>query len=355
MAPSLVLCAVLCAVLCVGAAAGNRFPPTTTPTTTPTTPLSNTPITGTGIFTTPTPTTITTTPTSTSPLRNTSSLMQVFTSNYSTPAPPPQPTGNPSRPSPSQQMCPEGWEVFQGRCYYFVNQPLSWPEAQSNCALLESMLASVHSPQEYNFLQQFTNSNGNEEAWLGGFYLQYQWLWIDGSWFYNNSWNNASTDSSSPCLLLNSNEPWSNSPCNTFGTPGICVKNSNVPPAMACPEGWTVFQGRCYYYNEVSMSWPEADASCASLGASLVSVHSPQEYMFLLQQTFSPSWLGGFYIDDQWMWLDGSWFYEGFFGQTPPPSTYQCLSTFNPDGWSPYSCNQIMPSFCMKEALSYRH
>ncbi|KAK2919505.1 hypothetical protein Q8A73_003876 [Channa argus] len=263
--------------------------------------------------------------------------MEVFTRHYSTafsssstPTPPPQPTAQPSSPSPSQLLCPDGWEVFQGRCYNFVNQPMSWPEAQSNCALLESTLASVHSPQEYNFLQQFTNMNGNDEAWLGGFYLQYQWLWLDGSWFYNNSWINESPESSNPCLLLNSNEPWSNSPCDTFGSPAICVKNSNVPPGMVCPEGWTGFQGRCYHYNTVSMTWPEAEANCASLGASLVSVHSPQEYMFLYQQSSSPSWLGGFYIDDQWMWLDGSWFYQGFFGQTPPASTYQCISTFSP-------------------------
>lgn len=41
--------------------------------------------------------------------------------------------------------------------------------------------------------------------------------------------------------------------------------------------------------------------NCAGLEASLVSVHSPQEYFFLYQQTtvngFSPTWLGGFYLE----------------------------------------------------------
>ncbi|TNN45524.1 hypothetical protein EYF80_044276 [Liparis tanakae] len=50
---------------------------------------------------------------------------------------------------------------------------MTWPQAQSNCALLHgSMLVSVHSVQEYVFLQQFTTNNEYVEAWLGGFYLQ---------------------------------------------------------------------------------------------------------------------------------------------------------------------------------------
>lgn len=36
------------------------------------------------------------------------------------------------------------------------------------------MLVPVHSSQEYAFLQQLTNNNGGQDAWLGGFYLQVQ-------------------------------------------------------------------------------------------------------------------------------------------------------------------------------------
>nr|XP_020449834.1 ladderlectin-like [Monopterus albus] len=196
-------------------------------------------------------------------------------------------------------MCPNGWEEYQGRCYYFVNEDLTWPQAQSNCALLESMLVSVHSIQEYGFLQQLTNSNGNQEAWLGGFYLQDQWLWLDGSWFYNNSWGVQNIDSSNPCLLLNPYAAWINSQCNIEGYPSICVKNSNVQNRMMCPQGWSLFQGRCYYYNSAPLTWPEADTNCAGLEASLVSVHSPEEYYFLYQHSeYSSAWLGGFYLEN---------------------------------------------------------
>lgn len=249
-------------------------------------------------------------------------------------------------------MCPEGWQVFQGRCYYFVNEGMTWPQAQSNCAMLGSMLVSVHSAQEYGFLQQLTNNNEYQNAWLGGFYLQDQWLWLDGSWFYNNSWSSEAPDSSNPCLLLNSYETWSNSPCNAGGYSSICVKDSNVPPEMICPQGWTGFLGRCYYLNEEPMSWPDADTNCALLDASLVSVHSPEEYAFLYQQNPSSTWIGGFYLDDQWMWLDGSWFYGGFYMQmSSPDSNFACLSTYFANGWTNWRCEKVLPSFCVKNAV----
>ncbi|KAM7418383.1 hypothetical protein PAMA_015820 [Pampus argenteus] len=258
-------------------------------------------------------------------------------------------------PSLSQMMCPDGWQVFHGRCYYFVDEDMTWSQAQTNCAVLQSMLVSVHSTQEYGFLQQLTNNNGNLNAWLGGFYLQDQWLWIDGSWFYNNSWSMELSDSSNPCLMLNSYlQGWSNYPCNAGGYSSICEKNSYVPQAMVCPIGWMEFQGRCYYYNVDYLTWPEADSNCAELQASLVSVHSPQEYFFLYQQTIvngSPTWLGGFYLMGQWMWLDGSWFYEGFFAQMSDDSACPCLSTYSADGWSNNDCDQIFPSFCVKNEV----
>lgn len=72
------------------------------------------------------------------------------TDNYTTPEPTTTPTTTvtptccmttpPSAPttttptsvSPSQIMCPGGWEAFQGRCYYFANEVMTWPQAQVN-------------------------------------------------------------------------------------------------------------------------------------------------------------------------------------------------------------------------------
>ncbi|KAI9538489.1 hypothetical protein NQZ68_014250 [Dissostichus eleginoides] len=138
-----------------------------------------------------------------------------------------------SSPLPEPDNVCQGWELFKGRCYMFVNNAMSWSRTQD------------------------------------------QWLWLDGSWFYNNTWASQSEDSSNPCLVLNSNALF-----------------------MVCPNGWMGFQGRCYYHNTDILNWHYADANCASLGANLVSVHSLEEYNFLYQQIAilnGYTWLGGFW------------------------------------------------------------
>ncbi|XP_042251316.1 macrophage mannose receptor 1-like [Thunnus maccoyii] len=350
MKSSVVFCVLLGAVLSVRTAS---VPPSVDAA-----PVNNT-LTELYDYTTQTMTTPYTTPytildTTAYPEPDTTSYSTLDTTPYPTVTSTPFPSTQTS-PSPSQIMCPDGWEVFQGRCYYFVDEGMTWPQAQSNCAMLESMLASVDSVQEYGFLQQLTSNTGNQDAWLGGFYLQDQWLWLDGSWFYNNSLSIESPDSSNPCLMLNIYEGGFNSPCDAGGYVSICEKSSNVPLTMVCPEGWTGFQGRCYFYNGDSLTWSEAETNCVGLQASLVSVHSPQQYFFLYQQTavngFSNVWLGGFYLEDQWMWLDGSWFYQGFSDQMSQGSTSPCLSTYDTNGWSNYDCEQSFPSFCVKNEV----
>ncbi|KAK1886943.1 Type-2 ice-structuring protein [Dissostichus eleginoides] len=265
---SLVLCVLLAVVLSVRAAVSNNVEAFTT-----TVAITTVPITGLYNDTTAPPTTTTTMPptvTATPPISSPSTTTPVPTTQAPL--------------SPSQIMCAKGWELFKGRCYMFVNNAMSWSRAQ-----------------EYGFLQQLTNNNGYSEAWLGGFYLQDQWLWLDGSWFYNNTWASQSEDSSNPCLVLNSNEGTSNYQCNYYFL-SICVKNSNVPLFMVCPNGWMGFQGRCYYHNTDILNWHYADANCASLGANLVSVHSLEEYNFLYQQIAilnGYTWLGGFCWKEQ--------------------------------------------------------
>lgn len=70
-------------------------------------------------------------------------------------------------------------------------------------------------------------------------FLQDQWLWIDGSWFYNNNWSSESPDSTDPCLLLNSNGKkthtwWSRDPNNTLYKWVSQAMGVNCP--MACSQ-----------------------------------------------------------------------------------------------------------------------
>ncbi|XP_076004092.1 rheacalcin-1-like [Genypterus blacodes] len=220
--------------------------------------------------------------------------------------------------------------------------------------MLEGTLVSIHSPQEYGFLQQLTTTNGQSSAWIGGFYLQYEWLWLDGSWFFNNtnSWSVQNQFSSNPCLQFNTNEGLSNVPCNVEEISAICAKDSNVPQGITCPDGWSSFMGRCYYFQSEDMTWRQADTNCATLEASLVSIHSRQEYAFLQQMNSSTAWLGGIFFQNQWMWLDGSLLYQGFFtDMSYPNSEFACLGINNNDGWSNYGCDNYFASICVKDGI----
>uniref|UniRef100_A0A668UMK2 C-type lectin domain-containing protein n=1 Tax=Oreochromis aureus TaxID=47969 RepID=A0A668UMK2_OREAU len=122
-------------------------------------------------------------------------------------------------------FCPDGWFSYGSRCFKFINSPKSWISAEEYCNSLGGNLASVANPREYSFLQQMTQTAGRTTAWLGGFRLQNQWLWIDREGFYYTNWYSQSSSSSYSCLYLQSAYGWSNTQC-TSSNPFICSKNA---------------------------------------------------------------------------------------------------------------------------------
>ncbi|XP_042288259.1 ladderlectin-like isoform X3 [Thunnus maccoyii] len=112
-------------------------------------------------------------------------------------------------------FCPDGWFSYGSRCFKFVNTPMNWYNAEEHCNNLDAQLASATNPREYRFLQQMTNTAGQSIAWLGGFYLQGTWLWIDGERLYYTNWYSQASPSSCPCMYLRSTNGWGNSRCSS--------------------------------------------------------------------------------------------------------------------------------------------
>ncbi|XP_059188081.1 ladderlectin-like [Centropristis striata] len=111
-------------------------------------------------------------------------------------------------------FCPNGWYRHESRCFLFSQAAMSWHRAEEYCNSLGANLASVTNPREYIFLQQITQNARQSFAWLGGFKLQGQWMWIDREGFYYTNWYSQSSSSSHLCIFLCSSNGWSNTPCS---------------------------------------------------------------------------------------------------------------------------------------------
>ncbi|XP_071000872.1 ladderlectin-like [Oncorhynchus clarkii lewisi] len=129
-------------------------------------------------------------------------------------------------PKAARSFCPDGWLSYQSKCYMFVNTPRSWFNAEEHCNELGASLASASSSPEYRYLQQITRTANRATAWIGGFYLQGYWMWIDRSGMYYTNWYSQSTATSNSCMYLQSavGQGWRNLGCGTQ-YPFICVHN----------------------------------------------------------------------------------------------------------------------------------
>ncbi|XP_041727994.1 ladderlectin-like [Coregonus clupeaformis] len=126
----------------------------------------------------------------------------------------------------ARRFCPDGWFSYQSKCYMFVNTPRSWFQAEEHCNELGASLASAGSSPEYRYLQQITRTANRATAWIGGFYLQGNWMWIDRSGMYYTNWYSQSTATSNSCMYLQSavGQGWRNCGCGGQ-LPFICVHN----------------------------------------------------------------------------------------------------------------------------------
>ena len=67
--------------------------------------------------------------------------------------------------------CPDGWELKPefGKCYYFIEEEITWSEANERCAALDpdnkATLTSIRSQDENDYI--FSLIAGGD-PWIGG-------------------------------------------------------------------------------------------------------------------------------------------------------------------------------------------
>ncbi|XP_078146313.1 ladderlectin-like [Centroberyx gerrardi] len=111
------------------------------------------------------------------------------------------------------ESCALGWSPYGSRCFIFNSNPLNWVQAEQHCLALGANLASVHSLEEYEFIQEMVkgSSGGLPVTWIGGSdnAQNRTWFWSDGSSFDYQYWASGEPNNyggRQPCIQMDFGE-----------------------------------------------------------------------------------------------------------------------------------------------------
>ncbi|XP_075413874.1 C-type lectin domain family 5 member A [Tenrec ecaudatus] len=85
-------------------------------------------------------------------------------------------------------VCPTGWSLHQGRCFFLSSSELPWNRSKSNCEAEGATLAIVNTPEKLTFLRNIASA---EQHFIGLTYRpeEKKWRWINNSKFNGNVTN----------------------------------------------------------------------------------------------------------------------------------------------------------------------
>ncbi|XP_051828478.1 low affinity immunoglobulin epsilon Fc receptor isoform X3 [Antechinus flavipes] len=123
--------------------------------------------------------------------------------------------------------CPEGWQFFQKKCYFFGKESKTWSQAKFACINLQGRLVSIKSREEQSFLTKNANNKG---CWIGlrDLDIEGEFQWMDGSPLNYTNWSPGEPNNQGQgedCVAMRPfNGKWNDAYCRGYQDSWICEK-----------------------------------------------------------------------------------------------------------------------------------
>ncbi|XP_073705442.1 macrophage mannose receptor 1-like [Garra rufa] len=217
------------------------------------------------------------------------------------------------------------------RTYQYMNESMTWVDAQSYCRARFTDLATVDSMNDVNRLVNTVDSVYSGSVWIGlhaG--TEYHWVWSLGEGTISNysMWSPGEPSGDGECVR-SFNGSWYDESCSSV-LPFVCFNDS---------IGFIIM--------ETAMIWRDAQSYCRQHHTDLASISSPEQQNLFRNE--SSLWIGLFL--DSWQWSDQrNLSFRHWAGDQPLLSSGlgDCvgMSRSNSGKWAQYSCDLQQPFIC---------
>ncbi|KAL4238852.1 C-type lectin domain 4 member E [Mactra antiquata] len=132
--------------------------------------------------------------------------------------------------------CPDQWIAYQGSCYRFVHQNLTFYDAESYCRQHHGRLVHLETARENGFVKETISHMKEKEWWIGltDDDIEGQWAWYgsDESPLFTD-WSsgqpNGGDEDCAQFFYLNDAWEWHDFRCNKANGSPICEMETEAP------------------------------------------------------------------------------------------------------------------------------
>ncbi|XP_033107417.1 macrophage mannose receptor 1-like isoform X2 [Anneissia japonica] len=221
---------------------------------------------------------------------------------------------NAPEPPVTSTTCQSGYRQYYDGCFQYVDGSFEFSKAITTCTNLGNgaSIANVVDVYEQAFIEQIIGDNGGGETWIGMVddKIAGEYRWVNGWPVWYTKWgsNEPSYGPGEGCVMIDAKGYWDDTKCNDQH-PVLCKYSlapiPTNPPDLpgTCPTDWEPFGSYCYYFElngRSTISWPEAQFSCARIGAHLASIHTKADNDFISKKATDSGldlWVGLYRTD----------------------------------------------------------